>query len=145
MFGRDAGRLTRRGLLRSDDGRNDVVVVVVGVIALVDITRNTLRRPRRPKHGLVRRDQEGVSHPLVITDHRAAVHIKQSVRRVRLCVSLTQFTRYNRLSNGFDNRFDNRVERTATVRSTGCHTELYNRLSGWKTGLTTCLTTGCIV
>jgi len=37
----------------------------------------------------------------------------------------TPFTRYNRLSNGFDNR----VERTATVRSTGC---------------TTGMTTGCI-
>jgi len=67
----------------------------------------------------------------------------------------TPFTRYNRLSIGFDNRFDNRVERTTlfvqpvvkpclsnrfdkhgltnvlkvtvAVRSTGCQTGLYNR------------------
>jgi len=48
--------------------------------------------------------------------------------------SKTPFTRYNRLSNGFDNRIENRVERTA-VRSTGCQTGLYNRFD--KHGLTT--------
>ena len=68
-------------------------------------------------------------------------------------------------------RFDNRVERTATVRSTGCQTGLYNQidnrlytrynrlsnrfdnrlycvykhLTGCQIGLTTDLTTGCIV
>jgi len=63
----------------------------------------------------------------------------------------------HRLSNtGLYNRFDNRVERTATVRSTGFQTGLYNRIDNrlnvcihdttcGQTGLTTGLTTGCIV
>jgi len=69
--------------------------------------------------------------------------------------------------NKHPNQFDNRVERTAAVRSTGCQTALYNRFDNrlstrysrlskrlsnglccvYKhlTGLTTSLTTGCMV
>jgi len=64
-------------------------------------------------------------------------------------------------SNSFDNLFDNHVERTATLRSTGCQTELYNQFdnrlytrynwlsNGFENRLNVCihdtLTTGCIV
>jgi len=77
----------------------------------------------------------------------------------------------NRLSNRLSNWFDNHVKWTATVRSTGCQTELYNQSDNWlytrysrlsnrlsngfdnplnvcihdTTGSQTGLTTGCIV